>query len=211
MQIIFSGLSVNSTLRSLNISFNKIGSKGAECIASYLQSNTSLEVLTLWKNYIGDAGAHYIANALKTNSTLQSLDISSCQITNRGLESFLPALQRNRSLMALGVDDNDIAKRSIYITIYRLLKRNMEMRNICKNSDLMSKTADFAIATQSGRIPLYILLEIVEWNAAIEFSQIELTFAKQCHFATSDHLKYVQSLYREERAEMIDYIFKKCQ
>lgn len=211
MQIIFSGLSVNSTLRGLNISFNQIGSKGAECIASYLQSNTSLKVLTLWNNFIGDAGAQYIANSLKTNSTLQSLDISCCQITNRGLEAFVPALQRNRSLMALSVDDNDIARRFIYITIYRLVKRNIAMRNICKNSDLMSKTADFAIATQSGRIPLYILLEIIEWHAAIELSQIELSLAKQCHFAKSDHLKYVQSLYRQERAEMIDYILKKCQ
>ncbi|KAF9922840.1 hypothetical protein FBU30_007028 [Linnemannia zychae] len=61
---------INSTLPTLNLDNNSIGSSGAQALSEALKTNSTLTTLNLENNSIGDSGAQALSEALKTNSTL---------------------------------------------------------------------------------------------------------------------------------------------
>src|SRR4051812_27594411 len=69
-------LQVNSTLTTLNLGENKIGSDGAQSISDSLKVNSTLTTLNLEQNDIWLGGAKSISDSLKVNSTLTTLNIS---------------------------------------------------------------------------------------------------------------------------------------
>lgn len=71
----------NITLRSLNLSENKIGDSGATAIGNALKTNAGLQKLDLAENPIGDAGAKAIATGLKTNKTIKKIFLSGYKLT----------------------------------------------------------------------------------------------------------------------------------
>ncbi|KAG0293601.1 hypothetical protein BGZ96_002555 [Linnemannia gamsii] len=64
----------NSTLTTLDLSFNSIEDDGAKALAKALKTNSTLTTLELSDNMIGGNGAQALAEALKTNSTLTTFD-----------------------------------------------------------------------------------------------------------------------------------------
>lgn len=70
------GLSVNSTLKALDISFNKIGDKGASSIFSALEGNRALERIRLVDCGISSNGFKEIARSLTENDGLRMIDLS---------------------------------------------------------------------------------------------------------------------------------------
>ena len=66
---------------------------GAHSLAQALGVNTSLSSLHLCRNSIGTEGAISLAQALKGNASLSSLNLSCNSIGNEGANSFAQALR----------------------------------------------------------------------------------------------------------------------
>ena len=68
-------LEKNSTLTSIDLSYNNIGDEGVASMAAALEKNSTLTSIDLRANDIGVEGAASLAAALEKNSTLTSLDL----------------------------------------------------------------------------------------------------------------------------------------
>ena len=67
---------MNTSLTSLDLSFNSIGHEGANSISQALKVNTSLISLELSANPIGGEGANFLSQALRVNTSLYWSDSS---------------------------------------------------------------------------------------------------------------------------------------
>ena len=101
------GLKLNTSLRTLRLSWCGISAEGAEFISGALEINSSLKVIDLAHNVLGDTGVGYLAYALKQNNSLDVLDLVGCVMTDRGLELLAVALTVNTSLKVLDLRRND--------------------------------------------------------------------------------------------------------
>ncbi|KAG0196550.1 hypothetical protein BGX28_009996, partial [Mortierella sp. GBA30] len=77
-------LKINSTVTTLNLSYNSIGDNGAVALSEALKTNSTLTTLDLRNNSIGSYGAVALSEALKTNSTLTVLDLRNNSIGDNG-------------------------------------------------------------------------------------------------------------------------------
>jgi Ran GTPase-activating protein (RanGAP) involved in mRNA processing and transport len=102
------GLKVNSSLQTLNLTWNKIGDEGAVALAEALKDNKSLQTLALCKNQIGDEGAKALAGALKVNSSVRHLNLRSNKISDSGAAALADALKDNKSLTKVELGSNQI-------------------------------------------------------------------------------------------------------
>ena len=119
------GLKLNTSLRTLRLSWCGISAEGAKFISGALEINTSLKVLNLSCNELGDTGVGYLANALKQNDILKELYLGTCGMTDRGLELLAVALCVNTSLEVLDICRNDcISERGLSV-LTEHLKRNI--------------------------------------------------------------------------------------
>ncbi|XP_067050400.1 NLR family CARD domain-containing protein 3-like isoform X2 [Acropora muricata] len=101
-------LRVNTSLTSLCLTDNSIGAEGASSLSEALRVNTSLTSLDLRVNSIGDEGANSLSKALKVNTTLTSLDLYFNSIGGEGASSLFEALRVNTSLTSLNLSHNSI-------------------------------------------------------------------------------------------------------
>eukprot|EP00804_Cyclotella_cryptica_P026374 CCRYP_007691-RB/>CCRYP_007691-RB protein AED:0.07 eAED:0.07 QI:179/1/1/1/0.5/0.33/3/545/274 len=69
-------LESNSTVGELYLGGNKLGDRGASCIAALIQRNSTITDMGIEENNISDAGARMLADALSHNSTLQTLKLN---------------------------------------------------------------------------------------------------------------------------------------
>ena len=96
----FKGLSYNSTLTELDLSHNKISR--IKISKDYiLKNNSSLISLNLSYNEINDGDLFYIAEYLKHNSSLSYLNLEGNSITDEGKEFLINALKDNTTLTKL--------------------------------------------------------------------------------------------------------------
>ena len=101
-------LRVNTSLTSLDLSENSIGVEGASSLSEALRVNTSLISLDLSKNSIGDEGASSLSKALRVNTSLTSLDLRYNYIRDEGASCLSEALRVNTSLTSLHLSHNSI-------------------------------------------------------------------------------------------------------
>ncbi len=95
-------LTVNSTLRHLDLSSSSIGTKGAIALSEALKVNSTLQYLDLCYNPIGAAGTTALGQALLVNSTLQHLRLEGDHtIGAEGAVSLGQALLTNSTLKDL--------------------------------------------------------------------------------------------------------------
>jgi len=80
--VIGSLLKMNSTIKELYLSGNKIGDLGASSIGDALKINTVLQILRLSQNNIGDSGATSIENALHINKHLKYVYLAKNNISS---------------------------------------------------------------------------------------------------------------------------------
>ncbi|CAF0831646.1 unnamed protein product [Adineta steineri] len=104
-----SSLINNSTLKSLDLSFNQISDAGVYSLTQALlpKHNSSLQILYLSKNGISDDGIRYISDMLRTNQTITELWLSNNEITNKGIQQLARVLAyHNKTLKQLSLSTN---------------------------------------------------------------------------------------------------------
>jgi len=104
------GLFNNTSLKILDLSYNKIGDIGALHLANSLLTNTSLQSLLLGYTRIGDIGAEYLANALSHNTSLKQLYLYFTSIREKGAEILINSLGHNSSIQQLILYDKSYNK-----------------------------------------------------------------------------------------------------
>mmetsp|Transcript_7374 Transcript_7374/g.16718 ORF Transcript_7374/g.16718 Transcript_7374/m.16718 type:complete len:308 (-) Transcript_7374:328-1251(-) len=99
----------NKSLVSISLGGNIIGDKGAESIAGGLARwDCSLKTIYLDRNQISDNGAIKLACALKDNDSLERLELGGNKISFMGAESLEITLKENQALQVIGLDNNMI-------------------------------------------------------------------------------------------------------
>ncbi|XP_068753925.1 nucleotide-binding oligomerization domain-containing protein 2-like [Montipora capricornis] len=101
-------LTVNTSLTTLDLTWNSIGDEDASSLSQALAVNTSLTTLDLTWNSIGDEDASSLSQALAVNTSLTTLDLSHNSIGAEGATSLSQALAVNTSLTTLDLSDNSI-------------------------------------------------------------------------------------------------------
>ncbi|CAM9481373.1 unnamed protein product, partial [Chrysoparadoxa australica] len=101
-------LNLNTTLRKLDLSWNRLGRDSGVLLGKALTTNNSLEWLSIAYNAIGNKGAQEIGTALLTNHGLRHLDLSYNDVTPKGAMVLAQALERNGSLTMLALEGNNI-------------------------------------------------------------------------------------------------------
>ncbi|XP_006890448.1 PREDICTED: leucine-rich repeat-containing protein 34 [Elephantulus edwardii] len=100
-------LYLNSKLRYLDISCNRITYDGIVFLASVLKSNTTLEVLDISFNRIENPGAKYLGETLAShNRSLKALSVVSNNIEGEGLTALAQSMKTNVTLSHLYIWGN---------------------------------------------------------------------------------------------------------
>jgi len=104
-QSLVEGLRANTTLTSIYLYNNQIGSEGAQVLAETLKTNTTLTSIELYYNQIGAEGVQALAEALKCNNTLTSISLYDNPINesdgdegSEALEHISTFCKRNKAL-----------------------------------------------------------------------------------------------------------------
>ncbi|XP_012589664.1 PREDICTED: leucine-rich repeat-containing protein 34 isoform X2 [Condylura cristata] len=96
MKQLCDALYLNSSLRYLDVSCNKITRDGMVFLADVLKSNTTLEVIDLSFNRIENAGANYLSETLTShNRSLKALSVVSNSIEGEGLVALSQSMKTN--------------------------------------------------------------------------------------------------------------------
>ena len=124
-----------TALEDVNLGLCSIKNVGIQYLASSLCVNTSVKTLNLSYNPLGDEGAKVIAEMLggngaessgTVNTTLEHVDLSSCNIGNIGAVHLAQALCVNTSVKELNLSFNyDIGSEGA-----RAVKKMLEKRNL---------------------------------------------------------------------------------
>ena len=94
----------NTKLVHLNISSNKIGDKGIECILEGLKENDTLMWLDISNNDITKNGIVKLSEAFKHNTSITNLDISKNIIGMEGIDLLVDLFKYNKTLVKLNVE-----------------------------------------------------------------------------------------------------------
>ncbi|XP_076788339.1 leucine-rich repeat-containing protein 34 isoform X2 [Arvicanthis niloticus] len=96
LQQLCNALYLNSSLRYLDVSCNKITRDGMVFLADVLKSNSTLEVLDLSFNRIENAGAKHLSETLTShNRSLKALSVVSNKIEGEGLVALSQSMKTN--------------------------------------------------------------------------------------------------------------------
>ena len=96
-------LRVNTRLKELDISYCHIQSSDSVHLAKALEENTTtqLQTLILWGNQIGSEGAVTFASMLKKNQCLKTIDLSDDSVGVDGALKLIESLKHNTTLEEL--------------------------------------------------------------------------------------------------------------
>ena len=103
---LFNGLTENTTLVTLDASFNSFGDSGAIKVARLI-NHTSVQVLDISSCNVGEKGIEAVATALTANTTLKKLNLYSPDVLSEHSERELAKLLiKNSTLKMLDVNQN---------------------------------------------------------------------------------------------------------
>jgi hypothetical protein len=94
----------NTSVKSINLNHNQIGSEGASALADALKVNTSITTINLRNNSIGAEGEKAIADALKVNTSVTRLYIDNTRDAAASARAYA-RVERNRRLRRLFLFD----------------------------------------------------------------------------------------------------------
>ena len=143
---IITGLSHNSSLTTLNISYSHFSMANVDSLASVLKdhSKCALTVLNLEDCHISSKGAVKLAAALCKNTTLKYLDLSHNPIGVEGASSMSDMLQHNTSLEYLYLRDDSVGEEGVHQLI-NSLKHNQTLMLLVLPEKYKSETSDHRI------------------------------------------------------------------
>jgi len=91
-----------SALKTLDLSNNNLKDKGSLEITKLIEDKDStIETLILRKNGIGTEGLHHISSALTENTSIQIIDIRDNPIPDSFLKIFFGTLQKNDTILRI--------------------------------------------------------------------------------------------------------------
>lgn len=79
---------LESKIKVLNLSKNRLGKDGAKLLAEVIEHNHFLEVLDISKNHIGVSGAQALSVSLKNNKSVKFINLFNNKITFDGAKAF---------------------------------------------------------------------------------------------------------------------------
>jgi Ran GTPase-activating protein (RanGAP) involved in mRNA processing and transport len=100
----------NHTLETLNLSWNQIGGDGAKGLAAGLKVSTSLKHLHLAWNSLGEHGGCAMAEAVALNGSMRHLDLSQNRLTSTAGMILADALLFNDTLCTLIMSHNPLGR-----------------------------------------------------------------------------------------------------
>ncbi|CAF2220004.1 unnamed protein product [Rotaria magnacalcarata] len=133
VSILAKSLINNSTLQSLDLSFNQIYDVGVFELTRALSSNqkSSLMFLYLSKNGIGNDGASYLSEMLKTNQSLKELWLSNNEVGNEGVKKLAGALAyHDKKLKFLSLSMNIFITDLCIDSLIEMLKHNQTLKEL---------------------------------------------------------------------------------
>lgn len=89
-------------LRTLKLSFNRIGCPGVECLMNAIWGSPTMRHIALDSNKVQDRGAQLCAVVL-TSIDLERLDLSFNRVTTVGVKALMKNVAENNSLQTLGL------------------------------------------------------------------------------------------------------------
>ena len=132
MPLLASSLINNTTLKSLDLSFNRIGDLGVCALADVLlpAHHSSLRILYLSHAGVSDDGAKHLAELLKTNMTLAELWLSDNEIGDGGVQSLAQVLAcQNKTLKFLSLSMNSSVTDSSIDALLLMFEQNRTLKS----------------------------------------------------------------------------------
>ena len=118
-------LQTNETIKTINISNNKITDKGFRSFIPLFKTNNTIENFDCSVNYITDITAKNFINNLKFNRGLKRINFFDNQLKNEMGNLFIEILETNKNLISINLVYNKIQMK-IMEEINRILKVNNE-------------------------------------------------------------------------------------
>ena len=146
------GLINNSSLTSLDLSFNHISDLGVWALTQVLLPDrcSSIRILFLSKNGITDQGVIYLAEMLKTNQTVTELWLSNNEISNQGVKHLSTALiDHNRTLKFLSLSMNQLITDLCLDGVISMLEKNPTLKKLWIKDCHLSDTGKTRLKTHS--------------------------------------------------------------
>ncbi|TYZ67230.1 hypothetical protein PybrP1_005989 [[Pythium] brassicae (nom. inval.)] len=110
----------NTSLTSLNIAQNLIGSDGVAAFSRLLQRTGTLAVLDLSRSGMDGKVARRFFECVGMNATLKTLSVAHNRIGNEGMAACVKALEANKVLADLNVADNGVTEEPLALLLHRL-------------------------------------------------------------------------------------------
>jgi len=130
-----------SNVEVLNLSYNKVGDKGAKLLSSILNS-TKLQELYLWSTQISDDGAKSLSEAIEKNTSLKTLQLRANKITAAGARYLAKSLLSNKTLKIFDLWYNDINEAFVDFANVATAKSSLEELHLTAPEDLKMKEAE---------------------------------------------------------------------
>ncbi len=158
MKAIVVALEKNKKLRTLSLGNNNIGYKGAKLLADALENNKNISKIDISNCKIGNKGIKSIVQMLQKNTTIISIEFCGNHFDYEGLNSIISMMEKNYKLLLIEFDDKGefVGK---YMKLLKYLRRNKQLRWRFVYHDII----DICIAMFALELPVYVLLEIVDW------------------------------------------------
>lgn len=145
---------LESKIKVLNISKNKLGKEGAKLLAEVIEHNSFLEVIDISKNSIGVSGAQALSLSLKNNKSVKFINLFNNKITFDGAKAFAEnVLPFNTVLEFLEIGHNRIRDKGLKAISNGIIKN--------PQSNIKSLGLRFNFLTKSG---VEYLLESLSQN-----------------------------------------------
>ena len=148
-------ISSNETIKTLNISENKISDAGFKSFVNIFQSNNVIESFDVSVNFISDLTAKDLIKNLKFNHTLKKINFFDNQLKSEMGGLFIEILETNKTLISVNLIYNRVQMKTID-EINRILKANSEKQkskfipNLLRNiKNLQFNPESFAFYVQN--------------------------------------------------------------
>ena len=129
-------------LQSLQLSFNRISSKGMEALTNAIWASRTLKELLVDNNEIGDGGAQLVATIMPgMRGPLETLNVGFNKIKSSGMRVLMKAVAESQSIRSMSVAGNTVDTTSAKFIAYALAHDN----------SLLSISLDHCSIAQEGR------------------------------------------------------------
>uniref|UniRef100_A0A3Q4ACM4 EF-hand domain-containing protein n=1 Tax=Mola mola TaxID=94237 RepID=A0A3Q4ACM4_MOLML len=166
-------LSINSSIKELDLSYNKFCGKGGEHMGQMLANNEGIEVLDLSWNHMRMKGAVAFCAGLKVNMMLKHLDLSWNGFGNEGALALGEALKFNKNLVHLNLNNNRLTNEGVGM-LCRGLELNDTLRVLRLAYNSLTVEGAFALVNVVKNTPKTALEEIDICNVLVNETFVHL-------------------------------------